>query len=222
VLQSIPAATDPWSGALTGGKKMKKVMLIGAFLMTSTVVSAQEKAPLGVGNLALKVDYIAFTEDDLEDLDVDSGLYLGIEGYGEITPNLYLGLEVGWTNPDGEVYDVDTELTYVPVELNLKYATEVSPQFVIDFGAGVSYNYAKIELDAATGTFEDIETGEELGSSVDESEWLFGGQFFVDLNYTFDQFFLGINGKYQLTEEGDDLPVNFNNWRIGGQIGFFF
>ena len=205
---------------------MKKVMLlclIGAFLMTSTVVSAQEKALLGVGNLALKVDYIAFTENDLEDLDVDSGLYLGIEGYGEITPNLYLGLEVGWTNPDGDFHDIaDTELTYMPVELNLKYAVEVSPQFIIDFGAGVSYNYAKIEADTAVGTFEDIETGEELGSSVDESEWLFGGQFFVDLNYTFDQFFLGINGKYQLTEEGDDLPVNFDNWRIGGQIGFFF
>jgi hypothetical protein len=219
-------------GALTGGKKMKKVMLlclIGAFLMTSTVVCAQEKAPLGVGNLALKVDYIAFTEDDLEDLDVDSGLYLGIEGYGEITPNLYLGLEVGYAFcQSGDFFDLDlnrdldVDLTYVPVEVNLKYAAEVSPQFVIDFGAGVSYNYAKIELDAATGTFEDIETGEELGSSVDESEWLFGGQFFVDLNYTFDKFFLGINGKYQLTEEGDDLPVKFNNWRIGGQIGFFF
>jgi hypothetical protein len=209
--------------------KMKKAMLfclIGAFVMTSTVVSAQEnqeKAPLGVGNLALKVDYIAFTENDLEDADIDSGLYLGIEGYGEIVPNLYLGAEVGWANPDGDVFGiVDTELTYIPVEVNLKYAAELSPQFIIDVGAGVSYNYAKIELDAAIGTFEDIETGEELGASIDESEWLFGGQFFVDLNYTFDQFFLGINGKYQITEEGDDLEVSFDNWRIGGQIGFFF
>ena len=212
---------------------MKKVMLlclIGAFLMTSTVVSAQEKAPLGVGNLALKVDYIAFTEDDLEDLDVDSGLYLGIEGYGEITPNLYLGLEVGWTNPDGDFHDIaDTELTYMPVELNLKYAVEVSPQFIIDFGAGVSYNYAKIELDVKREFEESVSfyiIGEDEPTverhHFSESEWLFGGQFFVDLNYTFDKFFVGINGKYQLTEEGDDLPVKFNNWRIGGQIGFFF
>jgi hypothetical protein len=204
-------------GAFTGGKKMKKIMLlclIGAFLMTSTVVSAQEKAPLGVGNLALKVDYIAFTEDDLEDLDVDSGLYLGIEGYGEITPNLYLGLEVGYAFcQSGDFIDLDlfdtkldVDLTYVPVEVNLKYAAELSPQFIIDVGAGVSYNYAKIDV-------------EHYG---DEDEWLFGGQFFVDLNYTFDAFFLGINAKYQLTEEGDDLETNFDNWRIGGQIGFFF
>jgi len=199
---------------------MKKVMLlclIGAFLMTSTVVSAQEnqeKAPLGAGNLALKVDYIAFTENDLEDLDVDSGLYLGIEGFGEIAPNLYLGLEVGYAFvQSGDFFDLDlfsdkldVDLTYIPVELNAKYTAEVSPHFVIDFGAGLSYNYAKIDV-------QDV---------VDESEWLFGGQFFVDLNYTFDQFFLGINGKYQLTEEGDDLEVSFDNWRIGGQIGFFF
>ncbi len=197
---------------------MKKVMLlclIGAFLMTSAVVSAQETAPLGVGNLALKVDYIAFTEDDLEDADADSGLYLGIEGFGEVTPNLYLGLEVGYAvSVEGDLdiefftEDVDVEVTYVPVEVNLKYAAEVSPHFVIDFGAGVSYNYAEIEV--------------SNGESDSEDEWLLGGQFFVDLNYTFDAFFLGINGKYQLTEEGDDLEVSFDNWRVGGQIGFFF
>jgi hypothetical protein len=185
---------------------MKKVMLlclIGAFLMTCTVVRAQETAPLGAGNLALKVDYISFTEDDLEDADLDSGVYLGLEGFGEITPNLYLGLEVGYAFVDEGKFDLD--LTYVPVELNLKYAAEVSPQFVIDFGAGVSYNYAKIE-----------------DHDFDEDDWLFGGQFFVDLNYTFDCFFLGVNGKYQLTEEGDDFDVSFDNWRIGGQIGYSF
>jgi hypothetical protein len=195
-------------------KKVALLCLVGVFMMTCTVVCAQEKAPLGAGNLALKVDYISFTEDDLEDLDVDSGLYLGLEGFGEVTPNLYLGLEVGYAFvQSGDFFDVDlfdnkldVDLTYVPVEVNLKYAAEVSPQFVIDFGAGVSYNYAKIDV-------------EHYG---DEDEWLFGGQCFVDLNYTFDAFFLGINGKYQLTEEGDDFDVSFDNWRVGGQIGFCF
>jgi hypothetical protein len=206
----------------TGGKKMKRLTLfclIGAFLMASTVVLAQEKAPLGVGNLALKVDYIAFTDDELDDADVDSGVYAGIEGFGEVSPNLYLGLEVGYaavSDGDWEFFsdEPDVELTYIPVEVNLKYAAEFSPHFIIDVGAGVSYNYAEIDV-------------EGLG---DEDEWLLGGQFFVDLNYTFDAFFLGINGKYQITEEfdgpdlgaGDDLDASFDNWRIGGQIGFFF
>lgn len=202
---------------------MKRLMLfclIGAFVMTSTVVFAQEKAPLGVGNLALKVDYIDFTEDELEDLDVDSGLYLGLEGFYEVSPNLYLGLELGYAAvSDGDLDEIeffsdepDVELTYIPVEVNLKYAAELSPNFVIDFGAGLSYNYAEIDV-------------EGYG---DEDEWLFGGQFFVDLNYTFDAFFLGINGKYQITEEVDDTEgvddseASFDNWRIGGQIGFFF
>jgi len=198
-------------------KRFMFLCLIGAFVMTSTVVCAQEKAPLGVGNLALKVDYIDFTEDDLEDLDVDSGLYLGIEGFHEVSPNLYLGLELGYAvnvegdldidfDFDGDVDDLDADLTYIPVEVNLKYAAELSPNFVIDFGGGVSYNYAEIDID----------------NFGDEDEWLFGGQLFLDLNYTFDAFFLGINGKYQITEEGDDLDVSFDNWRIGGQIGFFF
>jgi len=193
-------------------KRFGLFCFIGAFLMTSTVVFAQEKAPLGVGNLALKVDYIEFTEDDLDDLDVDTGLYLGIEGFYEVSPNLYLGLEIGYAvDMDGDLdlfeeYDVD--LTYIPVEVNLKYAAELSPRFVIDFGGGLSYNYAEIDID-------------RFG---DDDEWLFGGQLFLDLNYTFDAFFLGINGKYQITEESDDLydDWSFDNWRIGGQIGLFF
>ena len=196
---------------------MRKFMLfclIGVFVMASTVASAQEKASLGAGNLALKVDYIQFTEDDIEDADVDSGLYLGIEGFGEVTPNLYLGVEVGYAFiQSGDFFeitfgDTDVDLTYVPLEVNLKYAAEVSPHLIIDFGAGVSYNYAEVEV--------------SNGESDSEDEWLLGGQFFVDLNYTFDKFFLGINGKYQITEEGDDLEVSFDNWRIGGQIGFLF
>jgi hypothetical protein len=70
----------------------------------------------------------------------------------------------------------------------------------------------------------------ELGLSISADDWLFGGQFFIDLNYKFNQWFLGINAKYQITEDfeewghpyGLDLDHNLNNWRIGGQIGFWF
>jgi len=191
-------------------KKFILSCLIGVFVMTSTVLSAQEKVPLGAaGNVALKVDYIAFTEDDFED--ADSGLYLGLEGMGEITSNLLLGFEFGYAvNIQGEMEFLDrkrdVDLTYIPIELNLKYASEVSPLFLMGVGAGISYNYAKIDV--------------EHGGDLDDG--LFGGQLFVDLNYTFDRFFFGVNGKYQITQEGDDLEVSFDNWRIGGQIGGFF
>ena len=206
---------------------MKRVLLlcslVMAFLMVSTSVYAQQrKAALGLGNIALKVDYISFTEDDWKDLDVENGLYVGLEGYGQIASNLYLGAEIGYANPDGQVrlfnpffgtVNADTDLTYVPVELNLKYAIEVAPNLVMDFGAGVSYNYTKVEISA-------------LGTSADEDDWLFGGQFFADLNYKIGQFFIGINAKYQMTQDLEindiDTDVSADNWRIGGQVGIIF
>lgn len=196
-------------------RKFILLCLVVVFVMAPMVAFAQGKAPLGASHLAVKVDSIQFTEDDIEDADVDSGLYLGVEGFAEVVPNVYLGAEVGYAFiQSGDFFEIhfadtlDVDLTYVPVEVNLKYAAEVTPRLIVDFGAGISYNYAEIEV--------------SNGESDSEDEWLFGGQFFVDLNYTFDNFFLGINGKYQITEEGDDLEMSFDNWRIGGQIGILF
>jgi len=87
------------------------------------------------------------------------------------------------------------------------------PNFVIDLGAGISYNYIKEEATASA-------LGNTESASIDD--WLFGGQFFVDMNYTIDQFFIGINGKYQLTEDFKDFNYSYNNWRVGGQIGIMF
>jgi hypothetical protein len=195
-------------------KRLSLFLIIFAFVMSASAVYAQQKAFLGIGNVAVKVDYINFTDDDWDDLDVDDYVYVGLEGYANIIENLYIGVEAGWANPDGDVdiygVNVDTELTYVPIELNLKYAVEPSPNFVFDVGAGASYNYAQVESSAAGTTI------------VDEDDWLFGGQFFADLTYKFDQFFIGINGKYQITEDFADYDNDFNNWRIGGHIGIMF
>ncbi len=182
-------------------KRLLLLMLTVAFILASTTVYAAQKAPLGVGNIAVKLDYIYFTDDAFDDADIDSGFYVGLEGYGMIVPNLYLGVEGGYANPD----DNNTELTFVPIELNLKYAIEATSNFVIDLGGGGSYNYIEIESGAES-----------------EDDWIWGGQFFVDLNYTIDQFFLGISGKYQITEDFEDSGIDLNNWRVGGQIGVMF
>jgi hypothetical protein len=206
-------------------KKLFLFSLMVAFILASSTVYAEQKAPLGIGNIAVKLGYINFTDDVLKNVDLDTGLYVGLEGYGEIAPNLYLGAEVGYVNPDSsldeDVYDpyygtvhvhADTELTFVPIELNLKYAIKAVPNLVIDFGAGGSYNYVKVEATASA-----------LDLSISEStdDWLWGGQFFADVNYTINQFFIGVNGKYQLTEDFKD-SYDYNNWRVGGQIGIRF
>lgn len=190
-------------------KKLFLLVLISVIVMTSTAVYAVQKAPLGLGNIALKLDYIGFTDDVLKDTDVDQGLLIAIEGYGQVVPNLYLGMEVGYANPDGNVLGIDTEVTFVPIELNLKYAIAASPNFIIDLGAGASYNYLEEKVSLS-------------GVSVSADDWLVGGQFFADMNYTSGGFFIGINGKYQITEDFKDGNYNYNNWRIGGQIGITF
>jgi hypothetical protein len=198
---------------MRGGKVMKRVLLISicmVFVMVSAGVNAEEKAPLGNGNFAVKLDYIAFTDDHFDDPgSEDDGLYIGLEGYGKITPNLYLGGEVGTaTNIDlfgGE------EITFVPVELNLKYAKEAARNFVVDFGAGVSYSYAELEYDPFWGAAHE-----------ERDDWLFGVQFFADLTYKIHWFSIGVNGKYQITEDFKDEGVDLSNYRLGVQLGIVF
>jgi hypothetical protein len=199
-------------------KKIFLFFLVVSMIVMSSVAYGAEKALLGNGNIALKLDYLTFTEDVLDDIDTDDALYIGLEAYNKTISNLYVGMEIGYASSDGNarIDDVkaDTELTFVPIELNLKYALDINPRFVVDFGAGVSYNWMKLEFSKWGGV------------SSPGDDWLWGGQFFAALNYKIDRFFIGINGKYQLTEnfEIDDYEtdVNANNWRIGGQAGIMF
>ena len=199
-------------------KKIFLFFLVVSLIVMSSLAYGAEKALLGNGNIALKLDYLTFTEDVLDDIDTDDALYIGLEAYNKTISNLYVGMEIGYASSDGNarIDDVkaDTELTFVPIELNLKYALDINPRFVVDFGAGVSYNWMKLEFSKWGGV------------SSPGDDWLWGGQFFAALNYKIDRFFIGINGKYQLTEnfEIDDYEtdVNANNWRIGGQAGIMF
>ncbi|MFZ5906356.1 MAG: outer membrane protein [Nitrospirota bacterium] len=186
-------------------KKTIVVALVFFLAFAGASASAAEKASLGVGNIAVKVGYIEFTDGDVEDADIDKALYIGLEGYTQLVPQLYLGLEAGYARPEGEIGPVDSELTYVPVELNAKYALPISPYLVVDLGAGISYNYAEFEF---------------LNDNTDD--WVFGGQFFVDVNYMFEKIFIGFNGKYQVTEEFKSDDVELSNWRLGGHIGYMF
>lgn len=219
---------------------MKTVWLMSIsmiLVMTCAAVHAQEKAPLGKGNFAVKLDYIAFTDDHWSDSGDDEGFYFGLEGYFEITPNLYLGGEVGAaTNLDldifgglgayytlryggvDEVEGPESDINFVPVELNLKYAMEAASNFVVDFGAGLSCSY--VELDRPIYFLLDENTVTSRTESRDE--WLFGAQVFADLTYKIRWFSIGVNGKYQITEDFKDDDFDLSNWRLGMQLGVVF
>jgi hypothetical protein len=189
------------------------VLLVASFVMASGVAYPAERMPLGQNNFAIKLDSIHFTDNALKG--VDNAFYIGFEGYGDLGQNFYLGAEVGYVDKNGKLENsgvrVDNELIFIPIELNLKYAVKIVSGLVFDLGAGFSYNYAKEDV-------KEVESG--VASSL--NEWLWGGQFFADLNYKIGQFFLGANAKYQLTKSGKDFGNNFNNVRVGGQVGIMF
>ena len=187
-------------------KKIFLVLLVVLFITTSSTVFAAEKVPLGMGNLAVKTDWIKFT--DLPR--ANSAFYIGLEGYGAIAENWYLGMESGYAKPQGTIMGYDRKMTYVPIELNIKYAALVAQNVALDIGGGVSYTYNKW-----------VWSGSTLPETRDD-KWLFGGQFFADLNFTYNQFFAGISGKYQITQEYKRFDYNANNLRLGGQIGIMF
>lgn len=209
-------------------KKLGLILVLVAFCFTATSVSAQMRAPLGMGNLAIKVDYFRFTDDAAEDLGIENGVYVGLEGYASLLhPNLYFGLESGWAGTEGDVILIDNidllplpaevETTYVPIELNAKYVFEINPCWTADLGVGISMNYFKIDIDSPF-----------LIGSLDFDDWVFGGQVFADVNYKFANYFVGANAKFQLTDDleifalGVNRGVDASNFRVGLQAGMMF
>jgi hypothetical protein len=193
-------------------KRVMRIFFVGAFVFFSTMsmfstpvnaIEPEQKAPLGTGNVALKLDYITFTDDEWSNVD-DDGLYLGVEGYWKVDPNVYVGGEIGEAI---NVSILGDDISFIPVELNVKYATEIAPNIIADFGAGASFSYAEIT---------------DPWSDESEDDWLFGGQVFGDLTYKIKSFSIGVNAKYQMTQDFKDSDVDLSNWRLGLQLGVVF
>ena len=200
-------------------KKIAVFLILVGFILVSSSVYAQ-KYEIGA-DVAAKVQYFRFMDSAFEDLGAKDGVFFGLEFYKQLfIPNLYFGVETGWAGTRGGfngiddvgIFRIDTEVNYVPIEFNAKYVFEINPCLFFDLGAGFSINYIDIKTEA-------------FRVSVSEDDWLWGGQFFGELNYKFTpNFFAGIGVKYQLTEStrlfGTD--ANADNLRVGAQVGYKF
>lgn len=211
-------------------------MLIGiVFVLTPAVVQAEQKALLGTGNFAVKVDHIAFSDSFYSDINDEESAYVGLEGYGRIAPNVYLGGELGYGSvtsdqPLKDLFiwsahdEVDADFTFL--ELNAKWAKDLGRYFVIDAGGGLSYNRANVTFE----THDWVDVGgtqtHTVTASREESKWLLGGQIFADLTFKYHWFLLGINAKYQVTGDFKDSASGYkfslSNRRIGIQLGGLF
>ncbi|MBN1944293.1 MAG: hypothetical protein JW797_01400 [Bradymonadales bacterium] len=172
-------------------------------LATPAALFAQEAPGLGRGDIALKLGYIAFPQNDSD----EAGIYLGLAGYGHVGSNVYVGGELG---PAGNIGFFSDDMSMVSFELNAKYALGVGSHFVVAGGGGLCLAYAEIE---DYSFFSGRETYQE---------WLFGGQVFADLVFRFGWFDFGFNVKYQLLSPPDQEGVDFSNFRLGPQIGIVF
>jgi len=193
----------------------------------------EKKSVLSDRNFSVKLDYIHFSDD------IDSSYYIGLEGYKALTRHISIGVEAGYSDTDSDVpvskvdtsgvigglvdSPLDTEVVFVPIELNVKYLVHAFSHVVIDFGGGFSYIYVSEEITDYDDLLSDFFlTPDDLGTKDTLDDWLWGAQFFADLNYTVKQFFFGVNAKYQLTDKGKDIGHSYDNWRAGGQIGVMF
>jgi hypothetical protein len=184
-----------------------QLILFAAWITAAAVPAFSAEAPVGgQAQFGVKVDSINFTEDEWDDNDLDSGVLFGLLGYGRVTGNFYLGGEIGYAKIDG---DSDTELKFLPVEFNAKFAVPLGRHVLVDVGGGLSYSW--VEAKVLAGTVGD--------NNKDDGLW--GGQIFGDVDLFFGRFFLGADFKYQFTEKFSD-EVKLDNYRLGGHFGIIF
>ncbi len=163
-------------------------------------------------SVGVKVDYIHFADSDLDDFGVDTGTYIGLEGYTSVLGGLLqVGGEIGYTNPDGSVttggVKSDIELEFIPIEANAKFVGHLGENLSYAIGLGISFTLVDIEVTTSGTTFK-----------RDDTIW--GGQVFGELNYTIGNLILGLDVKHHLTESY--LDDDYNNTRVGAHIGWKF
>jgi hypothetical protein len=196
---------------------MMKKLILSSFIgiMMSLYFShagAEEKAPLGIGNVAIKASNFRFDDEVFEEADAKNGFFVGAEMYLRLAAGLYIGYEFGWANQKGDLPDnAEIDVTYIPLELNAKYVFAFGPHFRWDVGTGFSFNYATREI-KSSGT----------PPPEKQSDWLFGSQLFTNVTWLFKKFFVGVDFKYQFTDKFKDTDTSYHNWRAGGHIGWAF
>ncbi len=220
---------------------MKKlgILLLAVAFGLCVIPSSQAAERYQVSpEFAVKVDYIHFFDSAIKNANAQDFVYVGGEFYMPVFfPNFFLGIEAGWAGPSGTITEsafgatasLDTDITYVPIELNAKYVMPINPCWNFALGAGISYNYMNVDT-----TLKVVGPGGSGSFSTNDNQWLFGGQFFTELNYRYQNWEFGIDAKYQLTMGEDFIGaatvlgtptvnnLSGNNVRAGGHIRWMF
>ncbi len=204
--------------------------LVAVFILASTTALAAGPDKRAKG--ALKVEWLIFTDDLLEDTDSDQALYYAIDMRSPVTDYFDIGIEIGYSSFSGDITGPtqisgkatsfigtwENTILYIPVEINLSYSRSFG-SLVYTLGGGLSGTFVNLEVDVN-------DLGTPFALAGEEDNWLKGAQAFFDLSYNGESFFFGIDGKYQVVEEQDFfnnwLEINFSNFRAGLHVGSYF
>jgi hypothetical protein len=174
----------------------------------SLAAEAAEQADPYRNYFNLKVGPLWFL-DDLDDFDV--GIYTeGVFGY-RILRFLAVELASGYfygEDPDGTV---EAEAYGIPIQLQLRGTYWIRfLELYAGLGAGAYYIESEVDL----GPIDDS-----------ESDWVFGGSAFLGVTANFGRLFVGVEGKYILTDDIDAAgggTVNLEGVTVLGSFGVRF
>ena len=175
----------------------------GAEAFEPSLPSTPARGGLRESRFTVKGGY--YSSEDAEDL--DDGYIVNLSWMQFRSPHFAMEFEVGYFEADGEDGVVESEVWGIPFMVNGRINLPIS---VVDLygGAGVGEFYYDAERDSGV-------------VSIDADGWLFGGNAFVGATLNLgDSLALGLEAKYYLSEEIDDLDVSLDAFAVMLTLGF--
>lgn len=174
----------------------------------SLAAEAADEADPFRNYLALKVGPLWFL-DDLDDFDV--GIYTeGVFGY-RILRFLAVELASGYFYGEDSHGTVEADAFGVPIQLQLR--------------GSYWFRFLEVYAGIGAGTYY-VESEVDVGPLDDrESDWVFGGNAFLGVTANFGRLFVGVEGKYILTDDIDAAgggTVNLEGVTAMGALGVRF
>jgi hypothetical protein len=164
--------------------------------------TAPAQTGLHQGRFTIKAGY--YSSEDAEEL--DDGYIANLSWMQFVSSFFALELEVGYFGADGEDGGIDADVWGIPAMVNGRFNL---PVWVLDLYGGVGVG----------AIYYDVETSGAV--SADSDGFLFGGNAFVGATINLaDRIALGLEAKYYLTEEIDDVDAALDAFALMLTLGF--
>jgi hypothetical protein len=153
----------------------------------------------------LKGGYYSAEDEDADEL--DPGYIFNLSWMQFLSSFFALELEVGYFGTDGEDAGLEVDVWGIPAMVNGRLNI---PVWVLDLYGGVGVGEIYYDVEASLG-----------GLSADDDGFLFGGNAFLGATVNLaDALALGLEAKYYVTEEIDDVDSTLDAFAVMLTLGF--